>query len=284
MSPTTLFPAWVAHSRMGHNVLYGYATPFVGTSILLECPAIDGDEDYAPIAAEVHVLPLEGPAFYGLQVVDEATVRDRRARGRDWIGGRRALSVATTEPDVAVEVPALDCKPLGTLLSEFTAEDLDALPDGSTFSDGEDTFESKGDEWVNDSGLSSCTSIQLRTHWGIGMSYALTRIGPAPEPIPIPSYDVRPAATVGQRIFIGWIDRLNTDATPARTGGWYLVTDVATTAGIEGAPIVVEKLTGQIGGLCVPTIRYVLTLTEWDQAVSTVLDASGRTLFDEVPF
>ena len=304
-----ILPCWAAHSRMGHNVLYGYAEPYAGTSIVLTVPAIEGDDQHSGTDEEVHVLPMEGPAFYGFEVLTEDGVRARLASKRPW--KPRAFLPAPAEGD-AVEVPAEECQALaddmdaaerdkwrdggnlaeptiGTLLRNFTVEELEALPEGSTFfgadeGGGEDTWTRMGSIWMSSAAFDDRSSADLVRVWG-EYSYRLTRIGPAPivQAAPISS-DVRPAAAVGQRVFVSRLDRLTETAERARTSGWYLVTEVATTAGVLGAPIVVERLTGLSGDLAVPTVRYVLTLTEWEQNVSTVLDSNGVTLFDEVPF
>lgn len=280
-----ILPCWAAHSRMGHDTRYGYAEPYAGTSILLTVPAIEGDDQHSPLDEEVHVLPMEGPAFYGFEVLTEEQVRARLASKRPWKPA--TFLPAPVEEDaveVPAEVPALDCKPVGTPLTEFSVADLHALPDGSRFSDGGDSWDRAGDKWLSDAEWPACTHADLIV-WGVGLPYALTRIGPAPivQAAPISS-EVRPAAAVGQRVFLSRLDRLTETAERARTSGWYLVTEVATTAGVLGAPIVVEKAEDYRGDLAHPIVRYVLTLTEWAQNVATVIDADGHIVFDEVPF
>jgi hypothetical protein len=75
-------PAWGKHQRMGFTVLYGLLEPAGHGTARLTVPAVEGDELYADLPEEVHIVPMEGPAFFGFQRLTEETVMSHRRMAR----------------------------------------------------------------------------------------------------------------------------------------------------------------------------------------------------------
>lgn len=70
-----LFPCWGRHARMGHNVLIGHFEVMPGsTGAICRVPDMPADPETFRLAAagSVHVVPMDGPAFFGFDVITEA--------------------------------------------------------------------------------------------------------------------------------------------------------------------------------------------------------------------
>lgn len=77
----SLLPCWGKHQRMGHGVVVGEFRWLAGNTAEVTVPASPAgrDEDgclRASTPARRFVVPMDGPAFYGFEVLDEAAVLD----------------------------------------------------------------------------------------------------------------------------------------------------------------------------------------------------------------
>ena len=108
---TSIFPCWGRHSRMGHNVIIGHFEPFAGTSVICRVPELPADPETFKLArpASVHIVPMEGPAFFGFDLLSESTAMGLLLLGRatDWEAqeeARRVKRLTDSSMD-AEEVP-----------------------------------------------------------------------------------------------------------------------------------------------------------------------------------
>lgn len=95
---SALFPCWGKHQRMGHNTVVGEFRGVIGTSVVCVIPAVAGDERFVESPERTLVLPMDGPAFYGFEVITEADAREHlaRSRPRSWA----ALALPSLNEDV----------------------------------------------------------------------------------------------------------------------------------------------------------------------------------------
>jgi hypothetical protein len=192
----SLLPAWGKHQRMGHTVLYGFLEPAGHGTARLTVPGVEGDELYADLPEEVHIVPMEGPAFFGFQVLTEETVMGHRRMAR-------RMKPRAYEPP----------------------------PDP-----------------------------------------------PPRAPVPVSLSD-RPAPEVGQRIEVCFLKRAHpTTGNLESIGGDFDVVAV----GDGGAPVQILRTAETQTPRSVD--NFLLTATEWQQCVFSVISADGQSIFDEIPF
>jgi len=103
MDTPSIFPCWGRHQRMGHNETIGRFEPFVGTSVLCIVPDLPGDDTHEPKAGAKHVLPMDGPAFYGFEVLDETEAMVALLMGRPRIWREPARLPGPVEDAVEVD-------------------------------------------------------------------------------------------------------------------------------------------------------------------------------------
>lgn len=107
MTPHPLFPCFGRHSRMGHNVVIGAFEAGPGTSAICRVPELPADPETYRLStpAKVLVLPMDGPAFYGFEVLTEAEAMAELLAARpidyDARNERRRLAMDTDAEEVA---------------------------------------------------------------------------------------------------------------------------------------------------------------------------------------
>ncbi len=98
----SLFPCWATVSQMGHRTIHGLCSvnTDLGVPLLVvDLPAVDGDDLHAPIAAGREIV---APAsLYSLVVTTEAQVMQRRAGLRTWNPPPRTEAFLALEVDRA---------------------------------------------------------------------------------------------------------------------------------------------------------------------------------------
>lgn len=140
-SMSTIFPCWGKHQRMGHNTVVGEFRAMVGTSAVCQVPPVDGDAQHDPSPGRTLLLPMDGPAFYGFEVIPEADARAYLAarRMRSWSG----FPVATLPAPVEV-VPTpegLEVTVNMAAVRSHVTESLTQLGRDSCPHDGADTID-----------------------------------------------------------------------------------------------------------------------------------------------
>lgn len=99
---------------MGHNVIIGHFEPFAGTSVICRIPELPADPETFKLARpeSVHIVPMEGPAFFGFELLSESTAMGLLLLGRatDWEAQEEARRIRRlTDSSVdAEEVPEFE--------------------------------------------------------------------------------------------------------------------------------------------------------------------------------
>jgi hypothetical protein len=92
---------------MGHNVVIGAFEAGPGTSAICRVPELPADPETCRLStpAKVLVLPMDGPAFYGFEVLTEAEAMTELLAARpidyDARNERRRLAMDTDAEEVA---------------------------------------------------------------------------------------------------------------------------------------------------------------------------------------
>jgi hypothetical protein len=107
MEAAPIFPCWARHERMGHNHVVGQFETFAGTSVICRVPDVPGDDEHEALPARTLVLPMDGPAFYGFEVLDEEMAKAILVASRPRIWKQRQIAPPSDIED-ADEVHAPD--------------------------------------------------------------------------------------------------------------------------------------------------------------------------------
>ena len=91
---TPLFPCWGKHARMGHTTVIGEFKPFIGTIYEFFVPELPADPATFRKGSPARrgLVPMDGPAFFGFDRMEEGEAMAALMAGRemDWIAKEEA--------------------------------------------------------------------------------------------------------------------------------------------------------------------------------------------------
>ena len=75
---------WLSIDLMGHQRIVGMVAGTDGPLVLIDVPALDGDDRHEPSEHQQHLVNLAGPALYHARVITSTAALSELAMARRW--------------------------------------------------------------------------------------------------------------------------------------------------------------------------------------------------------